>query len=967
MTNTHTPVPQTPVPKCKKRICCSGKKLISYSCKVWCMVTICVILVAAAAVLLYFLLNKSNSGRPENILSLSKKTDWFPECPSELIKLEERFDCYPDDPSVTRSSCEARGCCYLEKSDLVEDIEGNMTTSEEKMPSCVYPKNYGYVSEGKTTPIFNGFVLPLQRVPAPSRYGDDIQVVHMKVEMQTKYRLRIKFYDPENYRFEVPVPKIQTHSSTKDPGQNGREVYLYSVAYDVHSKVSSIKVRRSSSDAVIFDTSVGALLFANQFLELTTKLASLNVFGFGQHGKNTFNLESITMFSSKSKDGTSSSVHPMYLCLENDGNAYGVLLLNSNALEIQFHPLPAVTFRTIGGVLDFYIFLGPSPEEVIQQYTEAIGRPSIPPYWSLGLHVGQLPHQSIDETEKLLNELKTKHIPWESLILNDNIVLKIPSGNKEKLSNLTSILKNKNQKLIFQLSASIPKDVVLNRDSVFNSALVKDVFICDKWGWNPVEGKYYGKTVVYPDFGSFESARWWSKVIKKMSSSLHFDGLWLINNEPTSKADGSISGCLSDNLNSPPYVPGISGDTLYHQTLCMDALLHWKSDVMSHYDSHNLYGHLMSITTEQALTSNFPSERKWILSDSTFVGTGQFAGHYLKIPHNSWEGILDSISTVLELGMHGIPLTGTSVCEEPSDGDERNEELCLRWLQCAVFFPLLQLHNGAVDYLFKLGYENKEVFHVIRNALSRRYELLPQLYTLLYLAHTKGSTVVRPLFHNFPNDNETYPINSQFMWGSSLLISPILEENSRKLNFYLPQGIWFDFYQGNPIYSSGEWFTETSGPFADNKQPAVLHIKAGHVITLQKPAETTTISRQNSMSILVALNSSLAANGVLYWDDGETKNAHELGEYLLVEYSAKGNSLNVTGHFGKKVLKSSFYKAAIEQVRIMGLHKPPKRIIIDKSYILSNKQYHWNYDTMVLDLKLILIPLGRKTELQWFF
>ncbi|GFR16373.1 sucrase-isomaltase, intestinal, partial [Trichonephila clavata] len=203
--------------------------------------------------------------------------------------------------------------------------------------------------------------------------------------------------------------------------------------------------------------------------------------------------------------------------------------------------------------------------------------------------------------------------------------------------------------------------------------------------------------------------------------------------------------------------------------------------------------------------------------------------------------------------------------------------------------------------------------------------------------------------------------------GSSLLISPILEQNVKELSFYLPQGIWYDFYQGDPIYSSGKWYTVTSGPFTDSKQPAMLHIRAGHIITLQKPAETITISRQNPMSILVALDSSLEANGLLYGDDGETKNSIVLGEYLLVEYTAKGNSLNVTGHFGKKVLKSSFYKSAIEQVRIMGLSKPPKRIIIDRSYILSNKQYHWNYDTMVLDLKLILIPLGRKTELQWYF
>jgi alpha-glucosidase (family GH31 glycosyl hydrolase) len=43
-----------------------------------------------------------------------------------------------------------------------------------------------------------------------------------------------------------------------------------------------------------------------------------------------------------------------------------------------------MTIRTIGGILDLYLFLGPSPEAVVSQYTEAVGRYYVPPYWALG-------------------------------------------------------------------------------------------------------------------------------------------------------------------------------------------------------------------------------------------------------------------------------------------------------------------------------------------------------------------------------------------------------------------------------------------------------------------------------------------------------------------------------------------------------------------------------------------------------
>jgi len=95
---------------------------------------------------------------------------------------------------------------------------------------------------------------------------------------------------------------------------------------------------------------------------------------------------------------------PFYMAVEPSGKAHGVLIFNSNSQEFTTGPGPHLIyrhvtcrqsydfnpyfFRTIGGQLDLYFFPGPTPEQVVQQYEQLIGKPFLPPYWALGYQVG---------------------------------------------------------------------------------------------------------------------------------------------------------------------------------------------------------------------------------------------------------------------------------------------------------------------------------------------------------------------------------------------------------------------------------------------------------------------------------------------------------------------------------------------------------------------------------------------------
>lgn len=95
------------------------------------------------------------------------------------------------------------------------------------------------------------------------------------------------------------------------------------------------------------------------------------------------------------------------------GRMHGVLLLNSNAMDYSFQSTPSLTIRTIGGILDFFVFLGPSPEQVIEQYTSLVGRSILPPYWSLGFQLSRWDYSNLTHMQNVVKRNRDAGVPLD--------------------------------------------------------------------------------------------------------------------------------------------------------------------------------------------------------------------------------------------------------------------------------------------------------------------------------------------------------------------------------------------------------------------------------------------------------------------------------------------------------------------------------------------------------------------------
>ncbi|KAF2112173.1 glycosyl hydrolases family 31-domain-containing protein [Lophiotrema nucula] len=317
------------------------------------------------------------------------------------------------------------------------------------------------------------------------------------------------------------------------------------------------------------------------------------------------------------------------------------------------------------------------------------------------------------------------------------------------------------------------------------------------------------------------------------------------------------------NVNHPPYViNNVQGDLAVH-AVSPNATHH---NGVEEYDVHNVWGHQILNATYQGLLSVFPGKRPFIIGRSTFAGTGKWAGHWGGDNASKWYYMYFSIPQALSFSLFGIPMFGVDTCGFNGNTDY---ELCSRWMQLSAFFPFYRNHN-TLSANSQEPFRWESVASASRTAMQIRYSLLPYIYTLFYNAHTAGDTVMRALAWEFPNEPQLAGVDTQFLLGPSILVTPVLEPQVDTVNGVFPGiidgEVWYDWYTHEKVDAEAGVNTTIDAPLGH----IPVFIRGGSVVPLQEPGYTTRDSRQNPWGLIVALSGDGDASGDLYIDDGES-------------------------------------------------------------------------------------------------
>ena len=455
--------------------------------------------------------------------------------------------------------------------------------------------------------------------------------------------------------------------------------------------------------------------------------------------------------------------------------------------------------------LDLFVFFG-EPKDILDEYTDLVGKPGMPPLWSFGTWMSRITYFSEKEGYDVAANIRKNKYPCD--------VIHFDTGwfdvdwqcdykfSENRFQNPQQMLKDlKSQGFhvcLWQLPYFTPK----NR--YFPELIKKDMYVKNGNGELPYED-------VVLDFSNPETVKWYQDKLARLLNI----GVSAI------KVDFGEAAPLNG-----IYASGKSG---------------WYE--------HNLYPVRYDMAVSEITKKLHNENIMW--ARAAWAGSQRYPLHWGGDAATTNTGMLGTLRAGLSFGLSGFSFwshdMGGFVKSTP-------EDLYCRWLPFGFLTSHTRAHGAPPTEPWL--YDSKRVQDVFRKSAEMKYRLMPYVYAQAKECTEKGLPMLRALFVEFPDDPGAWKVDDEYLFGSQILVAPLLESGITGRTVYLPEGKWID-YQTEKVYEGG-WHRIEAGSL-----PIIMLVRDGSVLPHLKLAQSTSEMDWSKMSLKVYSADKKQAEGLI--------------------------------------------------------------------------------------------------------
>ncbi|HUK89170.1 MAG TPA: TIM-barrel domain-containing protein [Blastocatellia bacterium] len=493
-------------------------------------------------------------------------------------------------------------------------------------------------------------------------------------------------------------------------------------------------------------------------------------------------------------------------------NGYGMFLHTSTPVTLDFgQTFDNSNVMYVGDdALDLFVFLG-SPKDILSEYTALTGRSPVPPLWSFGLWMSRITYKSEPEVREVAAKLRQYRIPSDVIHLDTGWFetdwrsdYKFSKTRFTDPAKMIADLKDQG----FHISLwQLP--YFTRKNSLYDEIVKSGYAVRNDAGRPPDEDAVI-------DFSNPAAVKWYQGLLADLLKM----GVGAI------KVDFGEGG--------PANGLYASGKTGFYE--------------------HNLYplryNKAVADITKQVTGDSI------IWARSAWAGSQRYPLHWGGDAENTDSAMAAELRGGLSFGLSGFTYwshdVGGFVNPAPRD-------LYRRWLAFGVLTSHTRCHGApprepwAYDEAFTGDF---------RRAVELKYSLMPYIYAQAMDSSAHGYPMLRTLFFEYPDDPTSWLIEDEYMFGSDLLVAPMIEEGQGR-KVYLPPGSWID-YQTGKAYTGGAWRQIAAGTI-----PVVLLVKDHSVIPHIAVAQSTSQMDWDNIELRVFSTDGVQASGLFALPKGE--------------------------------------------------------------------------------------------------